>query len=475
MATVYVMYRFDTEDYVLPATDDVTMRIADVLQANGVTATFITVGELARHWERTGRTDVIQAPKKHSIGYHTNYHSKHPVPPEYCEGLTWEEGVAETIRREGSGVRDLRRVFGQNPCTYIQGGGAWTPTYMAAMREWGLPSYWEAGSWHSFVAYHDKPFWYCGVLIFDAHVRLGNCLCLSEKASAMEDLKAKFQAAYDEYHSGGGIISTGAHPNNLNTTESWDGVEYRWGENIPRTEWRMPNEKPADTVEANFRGLDEISAWMAGFDDVECIGLHQALALYPDLAQGKAYEPKALAELAKAVQEEVTFYPGPVEGSYITAGEACWLITGLLAQYRWDGDVTPQKVSRAPLGPSLRVGTNMRTKTFPGADVLKAAADVYEYLCEFDQVPNTVNVGPDVVAPADFLVAAAYLVEKLVATGSVPDEVPCRRANYTLEQYDTSENVSFAWSIFRRGFRADHLIELARLQLWAFKPATYQP
>ncbi len=63
----------------------------------------------------------------------------------------------------------------------------------------------------------------------------------------------------------------------------------------------------------------------------------------------------------------------------------------------------------------------------------------------------------------------------MCGTGSVPDEVPYRRANYTLEQYDTSENVSFGWTIFRRGFRADHLIELARLQLWSFKPATYQP
>ncbi len=475
MAKVYVMYRFDTEDYVLPATDDVTKEIADILHRNGVRATFITVGELARTWERKGRTDVIEALKKHSIGYHTNYHSKHPVPPEYCEGLTWQEGVAETIRREGSGVRDLRRIFGQNPCTYIQGGGAWTPPYMAAMREWGLPSYWEAMKWHSFVSYHNQPFWYCGVLIFDAHVRLGNPLCLSEKPDALTDMKAKFQVAYDQLHATGGIISPGAHPNNLNTTESWDGVEYRWGENIPRTDWRMPNEKPAEVVQANYKGLDAIAKYMAGFEDVEFIGCDTALGLYPDLAQGQVFEPKALAELAKAVQEEVTFYPGPVEGSYVTASEAYWLLLGLLAEYVWEGKVKAQRLVRTPLGPSRRVETNKRAETLPGAEVLKSAVDVFEYVTEFDQLPDSVAVGPDEAALADFFVAAAYLAEKLIETGSVPDEVPYRSANYTLEQYDTSENVSFAWSIFRRGFRADHLIELARLHLWSFKPATYQP
>jgi len=474
VAKVYVMYRFDTEDYVLPATDDVTRDIADILHRNGVRATFVTVGELARTWERRGRTDVIEALKRHSIGYHTNYHSKHPVPPEYCDGLSWREAVAETIRREGSGVRDLRRIFGQNPSCYIQGGGAWTPTYMAAMREWGLPSYWEAGSWHSFVSYHDKPFWYCGVLIFDAHIRLGNPLVLGEKPGALDEYKKKFADAYQRLHSTGGIISPGAHPNNLNTTESWDGVDYPWGENVPRTEWRMPNEKPAEAVQANYRALEEVARYMGTFDEVEFIGCDQALRLYPDLAQGVLFEPKALAELARAVQEEVTFYPGPAQGSYIAASEACWLLLGLLAEYLWEGKVMPQRLYRTPLGPARRVTTNIRTESLPGAEVLRSAAEVYEYLCEFDQLPDSVVVGPDLLTPADFFVAAAYVAERLIETGSVPDEVPYRRANYTLEQYDTSENVSFAWRIFRRGFRPESLIELARLQLWTFKPAVYQ-
>jgi len=475
VAKVYVLFRFDTEDYVLPACDDVTKEIADVLYRNGVRATFITVGELARTWERRGRTDVIESLRRHSIGYHTNYHSKHPVPPEYCEGLTWEEGVAEIIRREGSGVRDLRRIFGQNPACYVQGGGAWTPTYMGAMREWGLPSFWEAGSWHSFVSYHDQPFWYCGVLIFDAHVRLGNPLCLSEKPEAMDNLKKSFAQAYEKLHPSGGICSPGAHPNNLNTTESWDGVDYRWGENIPRTSWRMPKRKPAKVVRANFKGLDAIAKYMRAFPDTEFIGCDTALGLFPDLAQGAVYEPKALTKLAQAVQDEVTFYPGPVANSYITASEAYWLLLGLLAEYLWEGEVKAQKLVRTPLGPSLRVTTKIRAKALPGPAVLQAAAEAFEYVTEFDQLPNSVVVEHEQVTLADFFVAVAHVAEQLLRKGTVPDEVPYRRANYTLEQYDTSEKVEFGWAIFRRGWRADHLIELARLHLWSLKPAVYQP
>jgi hypothetical protein len=214
---------------------------------------------------------------------------------------------------------------------------------------------------------------------------------------------------------------------------------------------------------------------MRAFPDTEFIGCDTALSLFPDLAQGQVFEPKALTKLAQAVQDEVTFYPGPVASSYITAGEAYWLLLGLLAEYLWEGKVKAQKLVRSPLGPSLRVTTKIRAKALPGPALLQAAAEAFEYVTEFDQLPNSLVVDHEQVALADFFVAVAYVAERLLKKGTVPDSVPYRRANYTLEQYDTSEKVEFGWAIFRRGWRADHLIELARLHLWSLKPAVYQP
>ena len=62
-AKVYVILWFDTEDYILPASDDAALRLADFLTQENVRATFKVVGEKARTLERRERKDVIAALK----------------------------------------------------------------------------------------------------------------------------------------------------------------------------------------------------------------------------------------------------------------------------------------------------------------------------------------------------------------------------------------------------------------------------
>src|SRR3954453_7285361 len=90
---VYVVLWFDTEDYIEPAADDAAMRIAKMLTAEGVRATFKVVGEKARVMEKRGRRDVIQALSQHAIGYHSNHHSIHPSPAEYLLRMGYLEGA----------------------------------------------------------------------------------------------------------------------------------------------------------------------------------------------------------------------------------------------------------------------------------------------------------------------------------------------------------------------------------------------
>src|SRR6476660_727668 len=91
---VYVVLWFDTEDYILPQSDDAAKRLATFLTEQGIQATFKVVGEKARTLERRHRTDVIAALQKHAIGYHSNTHSQHPTPAEYESLLNWESGAA---------------------------------------------------------------------------------------------------------------------------------------------------------------------------------------------------------------------------------------------------------------------------------------------------------------------------------------------------------------------------------------------
>src|SRR5205085_4227369 len=111
-AKVYVILWFDTEDYILPASDDAALHVADWLSHEDVRATFKVVGEKARTLERRGRGDVIAALKKHDIGFHANFHSVHPTPSEYLAEAGLLDGIAEFVRREGPGAADVRRIFG---------------------------------------------------------------------------------------------------------------------------------------------------------------------------------------------------------------------------------------------------------------------------------------------------------------------------------------------------------------------------
>src|SRR3954453_6481776 len=57
---VYVLLWFDTEDYVLPASDDAALDVAAYLTKQGIRATFKVVGHKARTLEARKRKDVIE-------------------------------------------------------------------------------------------------------------------------------------------------------------------------------------------------------------------------------------------------------------------------------------------------------------------------------------------------------------------------------------------------------------------------------
>jgi len=152
---VYILLWFDTEDYILPQSDDAAKRLAVFLTRQGIKATFKLVGEKARTLERRGRSDVIQALAQHEIGYHSNLHSQHPTPAEYLAPLDWVTGVDEFNRRERTGFDDVRRILGQTPACYGQPGSSWGPQAYAALRKWGVKVYVDDGE---NVGLDGKPF-----------------------------------------------------------------------------------------------------------------------------------------------------------------------------------------------------------------------------------------------------------------------------------------------------------------------------
>ena len=162
-----VILWFDTEDYLLPADDDACRRLAEMLTARKIRATFKIVGEKARVLEQRGRQDVIAALKAHDIGYHSDFHSVHPTPAEYLADCGLLDGIAEFARRERQGAADVRRIFDAKTLScYGQPGASWGPQPIAALKDIGVapsgvPCYVDEGS---HVGLNNKPFWFAGAL-----------------------------------------------------------------------------------------------------------------------------------------------------------------------------------------------------------------------------------------------------------------------------------------------------------------------
>jgi hypothetical protein len=110
----------DTEDIFSPpelGNDDSIKDLAKILTEEGLRANFMVIGDRALSLRQRGRKDVIDSLGPHEVGLHTRS-ARHPEVPEYVAGKSWEDAVAETLKREREGAEIIRDVFGK-PCVSL--------------------------------------------------------------------------------------------------------------------------------------------------------------------------------------------------------------------------------------------------------------------------------------------------------------------------------------------------------------------
>jgi hypothetical protein len=466
-ARVYVVLWFDTEDYILPASDDAALRVAEFLSGEGVKATFKVVGEKARTLERRERKDVIAALKKHEIGYHSNYHSVQPSPAMYLSTLGWDEGVAEFDRRERPGYDDVKRVFGQAPSCYGQPGSSWGPQVFGAMKRWGMPVYLDAGS---HVKLDDKPYYYGGVL---------NLYKLAHQLRADLNKPSELPAAEDRFLSarkrlldeGGGIISIFYHPCEFVHKEFWDGVNFRNGANPPREQWKKPPQKTPEETRVSYEVFENYVRFLKRFDDVSFITATQAAKVYHDKAQGRKFTEDDVKALAAGVGEGVSFQK---RGDYaLSASEIFALLNEFVAAKASGGGAPDLDLKGTPDGPSSPVTPLAEAVTTDDSQLARTAVDVADYLKKHGRVPTSVWLGSTAVPPESYLRALAEVVPVLADGKPLPKTIEVKPARFASAKYvaDDDPKALWGWVIFPKGFRAPALMELAKREAWTLKPA----
>lgn len=458
---VYVALWFDTEDYILPASDDAALRLAEFLTREGVRATFKVVGEKARTLERRGRRDVLAALGRHEVGYHSNWHSIHPTPAQYLADLGWDEGVAEFERREGPGVEDLRRLFGRNPTCYGQPGSSWAPQSYGAMRRWGMVAYLDTGG---HVVVDQKPHYYAGLLTI---YRLAHTLRTGLGGPAdLEEAKKRFAAARERLLAeGGGVAHIFYHPCEWVHRQFWDGVNFAAGATPPRHAWKLPPQKTPEETRTAFETFEAYIRWIKTFPDVRFITATDAARLYRDRARGRTFTEAEIREIASAVGEEATFQR---RGDHaLSAAE----VFALLCAFAARGGRGPVTLEDSPLGPTGEVPPLAAPVRAAPHDFARAVEEADGYVRRHGRLPSTVWLGSAGVPPEAFLRALAARVGGPAADGPVevsPARLGCAR--YVAED----DPKIWGW-LFPPGFRAPRLMDLARRQSWTLKPAIADP
>lgn len=480
---VYVILWFDTEDYILPQSDDAAKRLAVFLTQQGIKATFKVVGAKGRTLERRGRRDVIGALAQHEIGYHAETHSQHPTPAEYEAPLDWTDGVEEFTRRERTGFDDLRRIFGQTPACYGQPGSSWAPESFAALKNWGVKVYLDEGTQ---VGLNGKPFWYGGLLnIFNTSEGSKLRPDGEEGWDGLADARARFQEFYLRMTSRpeGGVISLYFHPCEFIHKEFWDGVNFAHGANPPPAEWQLPPMKSPEESEKAFKYFEDLITYMKSFPRVEFLTASQALRLFRDTAQRHTFSTDELAAIARQVDPEVSFQ---VHDDYsLAASEVFFLLNRYVAgvvnrspqAFLLDGTpygpATPFEDAVAAVSdPAKGDGKDAAAPEVPWSQFARTVLDVEGFLDKNSQIPSAVWFGSRPVPPESYLVALAQVTTRLVVRAEPPENVSLAPAHLAAAQYVATDSPQlWGWVIFPPGFRAPKMMRLAKLQAWTLKPA----
>ncbi len=480
---INVILWFDTEDYLLPADDDAAKRLAGLLTARGVRATFKVVGEKARTLARRGRTDVIAALQKHSIGYHANYHSVHPTPTEYLADCGMLDGVAEFIRREGGGAADVRRIFDvPTLACYGQPGSSWAPQAMEGLgpigvAPSGVPCYVDEGT---HVGLNQKPFWFANTLTV-YHMGENYTRMELHDPAAVEPAMQTFSAIASRLAKvdGGGLISIFYHPCEWVHQEFWDGVNFAHGHNPPREQWKAPPQRPAAETEAAFERFGRYIDHIRRVPGVRFVTASDLPALYPDQVRGEGATERELTTLAARILNRATNGVDfqMVNGKAFSVADQFELLS-LAVGRLIDGQPLQFPIAaRGLFGPVNPPPAPLERDHLDWFAFRDATRDARDFILTQRRIPSRVFIGANAAPPADFLVALASAYTRQRETGNLPEAagvnlgqgVALAPAQYVAR--DTPK-VFGDWVIHTVGFRAPKLLDLARLEAWSLKPAT---
>ncbi|MBA3707516.1 MAG: hypothetical protein H0W83_01700 [Planctomycetes bacterium] len=445
---------FDVEDLVSPESDDAALWMARMLTEHGLTGSFMIVGEKARLWERRGRRDVIEAMKRHHLGYHSTWHSVHPTTTEHCVDKDFAAGIDALWEWDREGWQDTERILGRPLIGWARTGSSWAPSIQGLMGRLG-----RAYAYSPVRLPQTNVCWYGGCLGFyldgvggfdDTFV--DDALFAKRLAEAQQGVAERVHTPRHGAHWTSVFM---CHPTRAIHTAFWDAMNFLDGANPPRRDWKPAPLQPAakmPTIQANFRRL---CAWLRDERQLEIVGWGELVRRY-DGQRPEVTHAELLAAARRIADERRVLFT-----DHFTAAELllmlCRAATAPAERYPRPSVLGP--LARPPRSPE---------RTWAAADLGVAAQRITADAARSGYLPASVAIAGDTVGIGTVFVALAQIVLG-AATAGGPAE-----AYYPSEAEEVARDPEKGipqWPIHPAGMDLTKILEQTRLQCWTLKPA----
>ncbi len=471
-----MIFSFDTEDYIDPASNDALLRLAQIHSRHGVPAVFGLVGEKARFVHFCGRDDVVEALKEHEVGYHSDHHFILPNwrydprhMPAWVSEQSWDAAVDRLLAEESRGIADIGEVFGQRPVTQLRNYGDWTPQVMVAHARLGLGVHAYGPVFHNS---DPTPVWYCNQLQIANPRQMYEDYLHDFDQTPQEKLERHRADVLRHLEQGTYRLGWVNHPTRFIADTWWEQPNW-WGHcaDPPRRDWRAPQRFPQELTDELLWIADELVGWVAEQDEIEPRTFREFYEEYrPTRLWVTAEETRRLAELVADRPAMVT-----LDGESFSPAELFGVFAHALGAPE-GGAASRRAPLRRIIGP-----TEEPVDTRPGEvgrDALaEAATEAEHFIRDFARVPHRIRVGQTQVGPGGFLVAMARAIRRSEEERILIPDAPNLPDEWREGHYEAIETQGWPMGYIQFQDRKDELDfsairRHAKWQYWTFKTAT---
>ncbi len=447
----------DVEDPITMRSHRATEWVTSDIAAHGLRASCFLVAEKVRQWERLGLRSVIEAVKRHDLGFHSSRHSFHPAVSEMSEALPARTGAEMLWGWERVGWEQANRIMGKPLYGWGRSGGSWSPALavMLGMRGHALM--------YSCIHGDDpwRPCWFAGGLNFPQ--ACGGLDAAYHDDAAYADALAAVKRQADEGLAAGApcLPLFCCHPTRVVHHEFWDVVNFGRGRITVPEQWIEPDAITAQQEQTARRNLNDFIASIAGDARLEVIGFSELSHRFN--AQKPGCRPSdLLAICGRIAGERAVIFTNAFSAAEI-----------MMMMLEYAVEPGAEMLGRSDLLGPDSMPTCTGSKCLTSEETIALAAAVRATALANRYLPDTVATSDGTLSTADYFVALADALIKrsrgksgpviCSAAGPYPAIGDCLARN--------AKDCVRSWRIHREDLDTAWIERDTRLLSWTFKPA----